>query len=722
MSMRLKKDPLQLNGPRGAVQIQRNSRGIPCIKAGHIEDLLFGQGFVHANDRQLQVLLTRLAFQGRTAECLAAHPDLIELDTQVRKINFLPDADSQIVGLEPDVLGQLQAYVDGFNVYLSQNRPVFEFRLLGYKPEPLEIKDVISLSKVMGFVGLAETQGNMEKFILQMVQKGVPEEHIRELFPYLTDVIDAGLLQTIKVPKPVLPEGLAWLGRLPRMSASNSWAVSGRLTASGRPFLCNDPHLEVNRLPGIWQEVVLELPERSTKGAGLPGCPGVFIGRNPDLAYGVTYAFMDMIDFRIEHCRDGKYRRGQEWIPFRHRHERIKLKKGPDQDLVFYENDWGVLEGDPYTEGYYLLMSWAAARGCGGSDLSLLSLLQASSVEEGLAICRGVHSGAWCFVFADTRGDIGFQMTGRLFKRPEGVSGLLPTPAWLEEGDAPEFEDQDDLPSLINPEAGFLVTANQDLNHLGAVNPINLPMASYRADRITRLLQDKAVLDIPCMQAMQLDLYSIQAEKIMPLLRPHLPDSENGRILGDWDCCYGSESRGATLFEAVYLELVKQVFGNNGLGRDVLEHLLQETALFSDYFGNFDRILLDPGSVWFQGLDREALVQQALTSGLARPAQPYGQTRQVMLSHLLFGGKLPKWLGFDRGPIPLPGSRATILQGQIFQTLNRTTTFSPSYRLVVDLSRETLFSALPGGVSDRRFSDFYVNTLSDWLNGVYEEL
>lgn len=720
--MRFKKNEMSLKGPGGEVRLKRNSRGVPCITAGSYQDLAFGHGFVHANDRQLQVLLTRLVFQGRVSECLLAHPELISMDKMARRVNFLPDPEQEIEKLDPEVKKQLSAYVDGFNHYLSTNRPVFEFRLLGYRPEPLEIKDVMALTKVMGFVGLAETQGNMEKLILQMVQNNVDEKRIRELFPYLTDEIDCDLLKHVSLSEPVVPTSLTWLGRLPRLVASNSWAISKELSALKTPLLCSDPHLEVNRLPSIWQEAILQLPGKTIKGAAFPGAPGVVIGRTDALAFGTTYAFMDMVDFKIEHCRNGCYRRGDDWIPFSRRVETFKIKKGNPEEAVFYENDLGVLEGDPYEPGYYLLMSWAAARGCGASDFPHLLIPEVKEVQEAMALYRQMQSGAWCFVLADTRGNIGLQMTGRLFKRPRGVSGLLARPAWEEGAGTLSFVDQQELPAVLNPEAGFIVSANQDLNHLSRQTPINLSMASYRAERITWMLKQGQPLDLEYMQSMQNDLYSLQAERLMPIIVPLLPDTDNALLLKEWDCCYDPESREATLFERVYLEILRTVFGDNGLGREVIDHLLSETAVFSDYYGNFDCIISNPDSCWFQGRGREQLLREAIERGLVQDAPAYKKTREVVFKHLLFGQKLPKWLGFDRGPLELPGSRATILQGQIFQVTNRTTTFSPSYRMITDLGSETLLSNIPGGVSDRRFSRFYCNNTQDWLQGKYRKL
>jgi len=176
------------------------------------------------------------------------------------------------------------------------------------------------------------------------------------------------------------------------------------------------------------------------------------------------------------------------------------------------------------------------------------------------------------------------------------------------------------------------------------------------------------------------------------------------------------------LFESVYRAMVDVVFGDHGVGRKVIAHIFAETSLFNDYYANFDRILERPSSAWFDGAPKEALLRQAIAEGLDTAAVGYGQTRAVTLTHLLFGGKLPRFLGFDHGPIALPGCRATIPQGQIFKSGGRLTTFSPGYRFIADLGVDEIHTNLAGGPSDRRFSRWYLSDMQNWYEGNYKVL
>ncbi|MHC4404931.1 MAG: penicillin acylase family protein, partial [Planctomycetota bacterium] len=341
--------------------IWRDDGGVPHVEARREVDVYWGQGVVHATDRGLQMLLTRITAQGRTSELLKATDEALAVDTFFRRMNWCGEAQPP-----PNVLGEsararLEAYCDGVNSVLSRKTP-WELKLFGYRAEPWRIEDAVTLSRLIGYVSLAQSQGEMERLLVEMVQSGVELRKLEELFPGSLDDLDVSLLEKVAVEHRIVPPEVAWGTALPRMTASNAWVVSGERTASGSPIVANDPHLEGNRLPAVWCEIALHADGRYLVGGSMPGAPGILLGRTPDIAWGVTYAFADTIDSWIERCRDGKcYRQPDRWIPFRRRREVIRRKGKEPVEITVYENEHGILDGDPHRDGYCLATRWAAA-------------------------------------------------------------------------------------------------------------------------------------------------------------------------------------------------------------------------------------------------------------------------------------------------------------------------------------------------------------------------
>lgn len=208
----------------------------------------------------------------------------------------------------------------------------------------------------------------------------------------------------------------------------------------------------------------------------------------------------------------------------------------------------------------------------------------------------------------------------------------------------------------------------------------------------------------------------------MKILRPLLPDTPQGHVLREWDLRYDPESQGAFLFEQVYRALSHKLFGEQGIGEKVTNFLAQETGVFIDFYSNFDRVLLTEESLWFRGEKREELYRRIVAEALQVKPRAWGKVQQLPLTHILFGNRMPKMLGFDRGPITLAGGRATVQQGQIYRSAGRMTSFTPSFRMITDFASDELHTNLAGGPSDRRFSPWYCSDLENWLEGKYKTL
>lgn len=717
-----------LAGKAGPVHVDRGGGGVPHVSAPDADDALAGLGYCHARDRALQMLMVRILGRGQGSRFLRSDDEMLEIDKFLRRLDFGRDDAEQEARLSPRARAAVDAYCRGANAAFDRHGTPWELRLLGYnvRDDPWTFSDMNLTGKMIGYVALAIGQADVERWLLEMVQAGVPRGHLEELFPGRLGDLDVELLREVRLGERIIPEGLWREAGIPKAASSNNWVVAGGKSASGLPIACNDPHLQLDRIPAVWYEAVLRWGDgHYAMGATLPGAPGVVAGRNADLAWSVTYAFMDCVDSWVEDCRDGQYRRGDDWLPFRVRDEIIRRKGKPPVAVRYHENDHGTLEGDPHEAGHYLAARWSCGEGTGAESMAAITgMLGAKTVEEGRAHLSLLNNSCWCWLLADRDGSIGFQMSGRMPLRRPGASGLVPLAGWDPENDWRGYADPQDLPRATDPPEGFLVTANDDLNALGRLDPIRLTLAPYRAERIREVLARPGLVDVEQMKALQFDLQSTQAGQFLEVARPILarfPGEPNAKFLAEWDLSYRDDSPGPTLFEAFYRALIEEAFGGHW-GPSVMEHLLDHSGILLDSYGLFDRVLLGEASAWFGGRTRAEVYEAALARVMKAPARPWGEGRGMILKHLVLGGKLPRWLGFDRGPIPLKGGRATVHQGQFASKRGRASTFGPSYRLIADLATDEMHTTLPGGPSDRRTSRWYASGLLDWLEGRYRVL
>ena len=701
--------------------ISRDQHGVAHVLADDDPGLLWGMGWCHARDRGMQMLLMRILGYGRASELLESRDTMLGMDRFFRQMHFYGGADSVAQQLPQTPRDMCQAYCDGVNAVISMHVP-WELKFRGYRPEPWTIADSIVLSRMAAYLSLAQSQAEVERLLLQLVQARVSRALLDELFPGILKGLDEELIRKVKLGQKVIPDAVRWNPALPVMAASNNWVISGAKTGSGKPILANDPHLEVNRLPAVWYEIVLKRNGWYAMGATMPGLPAMIIGRTPDLAWGVTYPFMDAVDSWVEHCRAAAcFREPDQWIPLRQRKEIIRRKKKPPVEVTFYENEHGILDGDPFEEGYYLATRWSGSESGVASVVSFVELLHATDVPQAMKLMGNIESN-WNWILADRHGSIGYQMSGLMPRRREGANGFLPLPGWSKETDWDGFFAGEDLPRCLNPECGFLITANENLNAYGREKPTNIAMGDHRARRIRSLLSDRTALTAADMFAIQYDVYSLQAERFMAVLRPLLPESYQGKILEEWDCRYTADSRGAFLFEQVYHALLREVFGKKNLGEDVMNFLSRHSSMVPAFFSNFDNILLSENSAWFAGENRDELFRRIACEILRIEPRKWGEAHQFSMQHMMFQGRLPRFLGFDRGPFQIEGGRATVLQTQIFHSRGRFIAVAPSYRMVTDFGADQIHTNLPGGPSDRRFSRGYASDVRHWLEGRYKTI
>lgn len=710
------------------MEIKRDKFGIPNIFVEKETDLYKNLGICHATDRALQILLMRILGKGKASELLESSEELLEIDKFFRKMNFLGNIKEEVLKLDNITKENCQAYCDGINEILSKKYP-WEFKLVGYKPEKWTIEDSILISRITGYITLAQSQYEIERLFIQFVQKNLDISKLKELFPNIADEITQEkleLIKKVKISEQIIPQSVKWNNIIPKMIASNNWVISGTKTKSGKPILANDPHLETNRLPNIWYEIVLKTKDNYVISSTMPGLPGFLLGRTQNLAWGATYTFMDSVDSWIEDCKSGKYLRDSEYLKFNERKEVIKRKKKANYEITFYENELGVLDGNPYETAFYLVTKWFPIFSGSKSINNIQKIFNAIDINQGMEYLGNLET-SWNWVLADAQGNIAYQMSGMCPKRKENTSGFLPLVAWDKENHIKGFYEYDELPRCINPKEGFFITANNNLNKYGKISPINICMADYREKRIKEVLEKKQNITKEDCFELHYDTYSIQAEKFMKLIKPILENNldlfktnKNIDILKNWNLKYDLDSEGAFLFELFYKELIANVFGHF-LGKDVIKFLLEDSGIIIDFYDNFDNIFLSESSEWFYK-DRDEIYKDCFVFLLDKNVKKWGEINKINLTNIFFNGKLPEFLGFDKKDLSIKGGRATVHQGQIYKSGGRTTSFIGSFKMVTDFSENGVHTNMAGGPSDRRFSEYYISGLKDWQKGTYKFL
>lgn len=701
------------------LSLNRNEHGVLNIQTNNEQDFYFAMGYAHATDRSVQMLLMRILGQGRACELLMDNDEMLGIDEFFRKMNWSNSISREVQKFDFEELKLVQSYCDGVNSVILKKRPL-EFKLIGYRPTPWTIEDAILISRMVGYVSLAQSQGEIERFALQMIQNGVPEKIMHELFPEILEGCDFDLIKQLKFTERTVPDGIKWLNMISAAIASNNWVVNGDKTQSVHAILANDPHLETNRLPNIWYELQLSLKDRYFIGCTMPGMPACLIGRTNDLSWGATYTFMDAIDSWMENIENGKYLKDEQRYAFEKRTEIIKRKKKEDKTVVFYENEHGVLDGHPSEDGYYLCSRWASDQTGHQSVQSVRRMFHATSVEEGMSHI-GQLEPSFNWVLADTQGNVGYQMSGRMPVRNSSWNGFYPAPGWDSNFDWKGYETYDRLPRSFNPSEGYFITCNQDLNAFGKAHPINIAMGDYRFRRIQHLIQDRKDLTVDDFMKIQNDVYSIQAAEIMPLILPFLGTDKHSECLKNWNFEYALNEHAPVIFEEIYHALIRQMLEDQ-IGEKATDHLLKDTGILADFYLNFDQIIHRSTAHWFSKTSRDQMIQKAITSAKKIPLKTWGEINSFTMTNMFFGGKMPKILGFDKGPYGLKGGRATVHQGQIYRSAERQTSFTPSYRMVTDMGTNELHSSLAGGASGNRFSKFYANEIQAWLTGKYKTL
>jgi penicillin G amidase len=573
---------IPLPGLQQAVTVDRDGWGVPHIRAASIEDAAEAQGYIMAQDRLWQMDLLRRVARGQLSEILGERT--LQIDRDFRTLGFRQAADREAMTLEPDLRKILEAYARGVNKFIEQheNNLPLEFSLLRYKLQPWQPADTLVISgymyrtladtrerelhraQVTERVGadrakdLFSTESAMDHFVVG--DPNVPNDGSQRSATDPDDddddddmqpdsVIKANLSPTVGgAPESGAPdltsamaqsveEFLAQSGSNIRAGlGSNNWVVSGAHTATGKPLLANDTHLEL-MIPSIWYEVHITAPGWNVKGLTLPGAPMVIIGHNERIAWGFTNNGADVLDLYIETFNPAapdEYRVKGAWVKAQIIDETIRVKGRPDEHLQVAVTRHGPVvhrEGD---KGY--AMCWTATEP-GGLRNSYNWLGRARNWKEFREAMKRVWGPAQNAVYADVEGNIGYVMAARVPIRKKG-HGEVPVPGDTDDYEWTGYIPFEQLPQALNPDSGLIATANARV-----VGPNYKPYLTdrweepYRTARIYDLLHDRHDLRVEDMLKVQTDTYSYPhvflAEQLLASVKTAKPKDPRAQRLID---------------------------------------------------------------------------------------------------------------------------------------------------------------------------------------------
>jgi len=599
----------------------------------------------------------------------------------------------------------------------------------------------------MMFLGLAETQQYAEKFIIESMKSEQAWKFVKALLdPYLNDFDTKNLdiIKQVKTERSVLPKELANIATLPTFRASNNWAISGALSATGHALYASDPHLNIGQLPPIWYEAVLDTEKDNIAGITFPGFPGVVMGRNSHVAWGFTYGFMDLIDYFVEECKGQTCKYGNEFVPIKKTVEKIYRKSGEPVEVTVYHTKHGLLElnnthTDGIQHGFYLARAYSHDDPLTGmaSLEGHIKLQYAQTIEEAAKYAR-MYEVSTNHILADKNGRIGYQQSGVLFSRAH--NGMYPLFGWDPANDAKGFVHLDKFTTILDPASGILASANDGAWNSNNITSVTLHMGEYRAERIKELLTQKSQkgkITIQDFKDIQADVTSLQAKQYMKILGPLLSKNQVNlvdidQLLKTWDHSYDINSKGATVFDAFYdaliTDLLQRIYGEEGA-------TAVKVKFGGPYFHYLDKMIFSYDkaldSLLWKGESRETWffrIWQKVSKKWksVESVPPWGEAHAYTASNMFFAGKLgaaAKFLGLDFGPLPMKGNRATVCQGQVWRDDERELSFAPSWRFVSDMSTLKAETSLPGGPSSRFLSNLYTNDLFErYVNHEYKTL
>lgn len=727
---------VELDGIRGPVTIDRDRWGVPYIKARNDADAWFGLGFTHGQDRAFQIEILLRAMRGTLAALTG--PDALPIDRLSRRIGFHRSAVKQLDALDDDVRETLESYARGVSAgATSGGRVAHEFAFLRSKPTPYEATDVLALMKLTAFLLASNWDSELVRYKM-LLEDGV--EAVKALDPTYPEWLPQTMVPG-SAAGPVVDRLSVDLETFEALvgldGGSNNWALSGERTASGRPIVANDPHLGPTQ-PSHWYLARVATPEWAVAGASLLGSPGFSVGFNGRCAWGVTAGLTDNTDLFLEEIGvDGtSVRIGDEFVQCEVHDETIVVKGGDSVVERVLETPHGPVIGPALSENEAAIAMravWLDARPLRGP----LDLHKVETVEDIRQAYRAWPGLPLNVVSADESGDIAWQLVGEAPIRRSGW-GTLPLPGW---DAAAGWQDVtlsiDELPGMVNPDGGFIATANNEPQTDDDAVFIGFDFVDgYRAARISERLQERNDWTLEATSSLQMDRFVIPwrefGESVLGL---DVTNERARRALGflrPWDGTSEADSVAATVYEFFVGEMARRIVSAKApntaqwaLGRG-LTALTPENGIFTRRVGQLSRLLQERPDGWFAA-GWDSAIEQSLANAIARIEDSvgtdeskwaWGVVRPLTIKHPL-GDIGPLGKIFNLGPFAWGGNAATINQAAVSFLDPQSNALSiASLRMAIEVGEwDRNHFVLPGGQSGNPFSPHYSDQLDLYRAG-----
>lgn len=748
---------VELSAP---VTVYTDDFGVPHVYAENEEDLFFAAGYIQASERLYKMDIIARAVEGRLAEAFG--PDLIEDDKYLRTWGFHRIAKNVVSNVSPETRILLERGLAGINAYIDshENDLPVEFKIAGHKPIHWTLEHVVGYARLMGHdLCLAW----MPEVIFGGVLDKLGDELARELYPVYPDTKPYIVPQVPKNFSSVAESIFRSENRIREITGaggshigSNSWVLGGELTESGKPILCNDPHLQYSQ-PPVWFEMHLVGGRFDVAGVTLAGVPAVILGQNQHFAWGFTNVMVDDTDFYVEVTDDehpDQYFYDGEWRDMILHEEIIEVKGEEAVVHIVRETLHGPIINDVHkvlsaNDSPPIAMSWVGNYLTSEVD-AFIDLNTATNWEDFSSAVEKFWIPGQNMIYADLEGNIGWRPAVALPLRAPGT-GLVPLP-----GDDPQWDWQgfvpfEEMPYQYNPEQGYIATANNKT--IGDEFPYYI--SAYweppaRANRIHEQLNlPGKKYTVADMKDLQNDFLSDHARDLTPIFlellqgqqfdNPNMTDAVNALLI--WDYVMDKDEPAAAIFNVLWVKFAYNLYG------DEMDLIGDE---FKDGFFKLANISLRnaiyllepiPNSAWFDDVSTEDIAETA-TDILVRSL---GETVEELES--LFGASVQDWVWADMhtlthkhpmaqvkvldwlldlnvGPFPAAGSGTTVNNMEYRMYDPYDVVLGPSVRHIYDFANFDTdgLSILPTGQSGNPRSPHYADQAEMFNAGQYRTL